>query len=40
VRQAAEAHHGYVKAENAPGGGAIVQVSFGAVLPAGSSIPV
>jgi two-component system sensor histidine kinase MprB len=32
VRQAAEAHHGYVKAENAPGGGALVQVSFGAVV--------
>jgi two-component system, OmpR family, sensor histidine kinase MprB len=29
VRQAAESHHGYVKAENAPGGGARVQVSFG-----------
>jgi two-component system sensor histidine kinase MprB len=39
VRQAAEAHHGYVKAENAPGGGAVVRVNFGAVLPAGSSIP-
>ncbi|MGH2852743.1 MAG: HAMP domain-containing sensor histidine kinase [Solirubrobacteraceae bacterium] len=30
VRQAAEAHHGYAKAENAPGGGARLQVSFGA----------
>jgi len=29
VRQAAESHHGYVKAENAPGGGARLQVSFG-----------
>ncbi len=29
VRQAAEAHHGYAKAENAPGGGACLQVSFG-----------
>ncbi len=32
VRQAAEAHHGYAKAENAPGGGARLQVSFGAPL--------
>ena len=30
VRQAAEAHGGYVKAENAPGGGARLTVSFGA----------
>ncbi len=30
VRQAAEAHHGYAKAENAPGGGARLRVSFGA----------
>ena len=29
VRQAAEAHGGYVKAENAPDGGACVQISFG-----------
>lgn len=29
VRQAAESHHGYVKAENAPGGGARLEVSFG-----------
>ena len=29
VRQAAEAHGGHVKAENAPGGGARLQVSFG-----------
>jgi two-component system, OmpR family, sensor histidine kinase MprB len=29
VRQAAEAHAGYVTAENAPGGGARLQVSFG-----------
>jgi two-component system, OmpR family, sensor histidine kinase MprB len=34
VRQTAEAHGGYVKAENARSGGAEVQVSFGAVLPA------
>jgi two-component system, OmpR family, sensor histidine kinase MprB len=30
VRQAAEAHGGYVRAENAPGGGAHLTVSFGA----------
>ncbi len=30
VRQAAEAHHGYATAENAPGGGARLRVSFGA----------
>jgi two-component system sensor histidine kinase MprB len=32
VRQAAEAHRGYAKAENAPGGGARLEVSFGAPL--------
>jgi two-component system sensor histidine kinase MprB len=32
VRQAAEAHHGYAKAENAPGGGARLRVSFGTPL--------
>ncbi len=32
VRQAAEAHHGYVRAENAPGGGARLEVSFGMPL--------
>lgn len=37
VRQAAEAHHGYVKAENAPGGGARVQVSFGAIVGGAST---
>jgi two-component system, OmpR family, sensor histidine kinase MprB len=40
VRQAAEAHGGRVEARNAPGGGALVRVSFGApvapVLPASS----
>ncbi len=30
VRQAAEAHGGYTRAENAPGGGALLIVSFGA----------
>jgi two-component system sensor histidine kinase MprB len=35
VRQAAEAHDGRVEAENAPGGGALVRVSFGVpVAPA------
>jgi two-component system sensor histidine kinase MprB len=29
VRQAAEAHHGYARAANAPGGGALLCVSFG-----------
>ncbi len=35
VRQAAEAHRGYARATNAPGGGALLEVSFGppAVLP-------
>jgi two-component system sensor histidine kinase MprB len=32
VRQAAEAHHGYVRAANAPGGGARIEASFGAPL--------
>jgi two-component system sensor histidine kinase MprB len=32
VRQAAEAHHGYAKAENASGGGARLRVSFGPAL--------
>jgi two-component system sensor histidine kinase MprB len=32
VRQAAEAHDGYVRAENAPGGGALMTVCFGAPL--------
>jgi len=33
VRQAAEAHGGFAKAENASGGGAIVSVNFGPALP-------
>jgi two-component system, OmpR family, sensor histidine kinase MprB len=33
VRQAAEAHHGSASAENAPGGGARLRVSFGPPLP-------
>ncbi len=32
VRQAAEAHGGHAQAANAPGGGALVSVSFGATL--------
>ncbi len=32
VRQAAEAHGGFAKADNAPGGGAIVSVNFGHTL--------
>jgi two-component system, OmpR family, sensor histidine kinase MprB len=32
VRQAAEAHGGFVTAENAPGGGALLRVSFGPPL--------
>jgi two-component system sensor histidine kinase MprB len=32
VRQAAEAHDGYARAANAPGGGACLQVSFGPAL--------
>jgi two-component system sensor histidine kinase MprB len=33
VRQAAEAHAGFVQASNAPGGGALLRVSFGPVVP-------
>jgi two-component system, OmpR family, sensor histidine kinase MprB len=42
VRQAAESHHGYVKAENAPGGGARLEVSFGPPVssPAQSGSPL
>jgi two-component system sensor histidine kinase MprB len=40
VRQAAEAHQGYVKAENAPGGGALMTVSFGKPLQVPSPLPV
>jgi two-component system sensor histidine kinase MprB len=32
VRQAAEAHRGYARASNAPGGGACLEVGFGATL--------
>jgi two-component system sensor histidine kinase MprB len=30
VRQAAEAHGGFVEAANAPGGGALLRIGFGA----------
>jgi two-component system sensor histidine kinase MprB len=40
VRQAAEAGGGYAKAENAPGGGALLRVSFGAPLDLASPAPV
>ncbi len=40
VRQAAEAHSGYVKAENAPDGGALVRVSFGAPVEISSRVPI
>ena len=33
VKQAAEAHGGIVEAANAPGGGALLSVSFGPTLP-------
>jgi two-component system sensor histidine kinase MprB len=33
VRQAAEAHGGFAQARNAPGGGALLRVSFGPPLP-------
>ena len=33
VRQAAESHGGFVRAQNAPGGGALVTVNFGPTLP-------
>ena len=32
VRQAAEAHGGFVRASNAPGGGALIQIGFGPTL--------
>jgi two-component system sensor histidine kinase MprB len=40
VRQAAEAHGGFVEATNAPGGGAVLRVSFGpATRPAQDESP-
>jgi two-component system sensor histidine kinase MprB len=38
VRQAAEAHGGSAHVANAPGGGAVVSVSFGEPVP--SSVPL
>jgi two-component system sensor histidine kinase MprB len=35
VRQAAEAHGGFVQASNAPGGGALLRIGFGPVQPLG-----
>jgi two-component system, OmpR family, sensor histidine kinase MprB len=32
VRQAAEAHGGFVRASNAPGGGALMEIGFGPAL--------
>ncbi len=40
VRQAAESAGGYAKAENAPGGGGLLRVSFGAPLDLFSPAPV
>ena len=37
VRQAAEAHGGFAQAENAPGGGAELQIGFGPVLQLGET---
>jgi two-component system sensor histidine kinase MprB len=37
VRQAAEAHGGYAKAENAPGGGARLRISFGTPVSVGAA---
>jgi two-component system sensor histidine kinase MprB len=39
VRQAAEAHGGWVTAENAPDGGAVVRVYFGAIVDSASGLP-
>lgn len=40
VRQAAEAHGGYAGAENAPGGGALLRVGFGATQAQAIGVPV
>ena len=37
VRQAAEAHGGFVQATNAPDGGAVLRISFGPALPLGET---
>jgi two-component system sensor histidine kinase MprB len=37
VRQAAEAHGGFAEAANAPGGGALLRLGFGPVLPLGDA---
>ncbi|MGZ4299780.1 MAG: sensor histidine kinase [Solirubrobacteraceae bacterium] len=38
VRQAAEAHGGFVRAANAPGGGALLQIGFGPTLELDDSV--
>ncbi len=38
VRQAAESHGGYARAENAPGGGALLRVQFGAPIAQGTPL--
>jgi two-component system sensor histidine kinase MprB len=40
VRQAAEAHGGHARAQNAPGGGALLRVHFGAPVTQGMPTPV
>ena len=40
VRQAAEAHGGYARAENAPGGGALLRVRFAAPFAQEITLPV
>jgi two-component system sensor histidine kinase MprB len=40
VRQAAEAHGGYARAQNAPGGGALLCVHFGAPIAQDMQVPV
>jgi two-component system, OmpR family, sensor histidine kinase MprB len=39
VRQAAESHGGFVQAANAPGGGALLRISFGPQLELGREVP-
>ena len=39
VRQAAEAHGGFAQASNAPGGGAVLRVSFGPTIPLADAEP-
>jgi two-component system sensor histidine kinase MprB len=39
VKQAAESHGGFVQASNAPGGGAVVRLSFGPTAPKPQPVP-